>query len=142
MKGPSIGDNIYDSREMDFLQVKYESLDHYSQGSYSKLRMENKTSVTVALMILLRATTSIGVLTNQYYYISNGYILGTFLLLLMVALIIFTMNLFLQIVNDMESDNITVIESYEALMLKLTDNPTVNFTFYIISKVGLFARLD
>lgn len=139
MKGPSIHDGkMRDSREMEFLNVKYESLDHFSQGSYSKLRLENKISFTVALMILLRATTSIGVLTNQFYFIKNGYINGTFLIIILIALIIFTMNLFLQIVNDIESDNMTFIESYEGLMLKITQNPRLNFGFYIIAKVKFF----
>jgi hypothetical protein len=113
----------------------YLPLNVQSHGSYSKLRIQNKSGVFSSLLILLRATTSIGVLTNQFYFILNGYIYSPLIIILLMLAIGFCINKMLQICNHIESKNIHFIEHYEDIMMHLSISLNMKKFMYVFAKV-------
>lgn len=127
-----------DSQAMDLLNISYQNLnDSESMGSYSRLRFENKASSFAVFLILLRAITGVGFLSTQYYFNSIGYILALLLIISSFILIAFCANLFLIVCNEIESGNTIFINSYEEVMLNLTQNKKTNTIMYYTTKLCL-----
>jgi amino acid permease len=127
-----------DSQAMDGLNVPYLNMSGSdSMGSYTRLRFQNKASSFASFLILLRAITGIGFLSTQYYFNNIGYVLALLLILLSFILIGYCSTLFLQVCNQIESGNTIFINSYEEVMLNLSQNDKANKIMYYITKVCL-----
>lgn len=108
-----------------------------SMGSYMRMRMNNKSGVFTSILILLRAITSLGVMTNQFYFIMNGYFYSILIILLLMSAIGWSLTNYLQICNDIESKNVHFIERYEDIMLHLPIPPKLKNLLHGFTKVKI-----
>ena len=106
-----------------------------SFGTYSRIRRENKSGVCSSLIILLRATTGLGLLTNQFYFILNGFILSPLIIITLFFCVGICISLMLSVCNDIEYKNEHIVERYEDIMMHLPLSNKLKKGLYMFTKV-------
>lgn len=127
---------------MDLFEGKEDSnqefvpLNSGSIGTYSQIRLLNKSGICSSLLILLRATTGLGVLTNQFYFILNGFVLSPVIIITLLFFVGLCISLLLSVCNHIEAKNQDIIERYEDIIEHLPMPAGLKCGIYIFTKVG------
>ena len=103
-----------------------------SRSSYKETRQVYKNGFLMSTIIFFKSTISVGMMNNQRYYFSSGWGLGVFVSVMITLILGYTMNLLVDISNDIEKKNKLVeIDTFEEISLYVSKNERIKQILYI-----------
>ena len=111
--------------------------------SYSNKRKKIKNGIFATTIILFKSTVGVGLIANQMYYFSTGYILATILGIIVSMVICYTMILAVSVADQIEEKDPSIdIENLDELALYTFSNNKLKKGFYISKKLYFYLKID
>lgn len=99
--------------------------------SYKQTRVDLKNGFLISALIFFKSTISVGLLNNQMYYFSAGWMLGMLNTLAITLLVSYGMVLICDVAYEIEKSKPGVqIDTFESVARYLTPNPKANRIWY------------
>lgn len=99
-----------------------------------------KNGFLMSTIIFFKSTISVGMMNNQRYYFSSGIGLGVLVSVMITLILGYTMNLLVDISNDIEKKNKLVeVDTFEEISLYVSKSKRVQQVLYI-RKCNKFVR--
>lgn len=104
-------------------------------NDYNQQRDKIKNGIFTTFIIFFKSTVGVGLLANQMYYFTSGYILGPIIALVITGLICYNMILAVSVADDIEEKDLDVtINNLDELALYSFRNETSSKAFYVSKK--------
>lgn len=110
-----------------------------AEEDYNFKRDKAKIGVLSTFLVLIKSTFSVGILVQQMYYFSTGYVLGTLLTFFISCLISYSCIITSDLADQIEKENPDAkIENLDDLALYSFDSNIVKKVVYVLLKICVF----
>lgn len=107
---------------------------------YNSKRDSIKNGLFFTFLILFKSTFGVGVLANQMYFFTTGYVLGPLLIFIITGLITYSTILVSYVSDEIEKEHENPnIENLDDLAYFTFQSTTVQNAFYVVIKLFVFA---